>query len=304
MKFWLYSILFITMIINSNAIYANNYCEINQYHVISCSIPKHYYKQSFTCLNTNCSINLENQQTHQKLNFPNNENIIILEKHIEIQSILANPEIIKKLCSEEISETTFKKLLPYLKNKSNFLSIHITPKNPNSLLDSYNKEIESQNIIHECIYQKTTLIDNWVITTHQLKKYCKEEINNEKECSEISLEKTSFISYIFSNPNIKTLPYLITIFIIASILGYIYLLGREIKNEKKSKSFFKINKIKIILTLLLLVPLSYCIGQLLSIIISIKYSYSTSITITVLSFIASIIITLTLSSIIEYYIRK
>lgn len=304
MKFWLYSILFITMIINSNSIYANNYCEINQYYVISCSIPEQYYKQSFTCLNTNCSINLENQLTHQKLNFPNNEHSIILEKHIEIQSVLGSPEIIKKLCSEEISEATLKKLLPYLNNKSNFLSMHITPKNPNSLLDSHNKDTESQNIIHECIYQKTTLIDNWVITTHQLKKYCKEKINNGKRCSEISLEKTSFISYIFSNPNIKTLPYIITIFLIATILGYLYLLGREIKNEKKSKSFFKINKIKIILTLFLLVPLSYCVGELLSIIISIKYSYSTSITITMFSFIASIIITLTLSSIIEYYLKK
>ncbi len=281
------------------------FCSAESKFIVECTLPEQYFIQSFTCLNTNCTTRIENQITHQNLIIPNKNTSIILQKQINLKELQGQYTILPKLCEEKMSKATLEKIISKinssLNEKNQTISFHMKPKEISKVLDAYSKEEKTQKILHECLIQKTILIDNWIIETKEAKPYCKQELDKEKHCIEITIKKNSFLIYLFSNPNKYSIPYLISLFLILIIIGHNILVFREMKNHSKRNEIFKITNFKLIFILTSIIPLTFLIGNIIHIIFYELLLKINPYLIVLISFLISIIITIILSVIVEYY---
>ena len=284
--------------------------EINPY-IVQCTIPKQYFIQDFTCLNSNCSIRIENRETHQNLLIPNKKTSILLQNYIELKHIYPHIEILNTLCKEQFSSSVLSKISLIIEEKnttheSKFSGekLLIQPLNYNTV-DEYTLQLEKDiKQLDECYITKITIYENWIVTSKEKKTYCEIQFNSENSCYETIIKKGSFLNFIFSNPNSTTLPYVLFIFLFLSLVGSSFLFTKNLKKEKKIKQFFTITKTKILIKLILFVPILHSIGFILNYLVNVKYYFYISNTMQMIITIISILIIYLLSSLIEFIINK
>lgn len=290
-------LLILILIFTVNSAYST-YCSQNtDEYILKCTIPEKYFKQSFTCLNEDCSIKLEviDKET-QKIIFPEKESII-LKNYIELKDIYKNLNILKDLCEEKISQNTINninnKLDTYFSTKWNFYS------NEKILIMPYNKDNE-ENIIFKqkntfedaqnCYQTYYEIEENWIYERKERKEYCTLEFNNNKNCFENKILITKFISMMITKPSKIPLEYNMITISILIITIIIMILFYHLHKNNEIEKFFKPKKEKLIIKITLIIPALYFIGIIIKKltdknIIQITYGFMETILIIIIIFI-------------------
>ncbi|MFH1664279.1 MAG: hypothetical protein ABH986_05780 [archaeon] len=231
--------------------------------ILGCTIEENILDQNLYCLNQTCDLNLS-KDSRSNYFYLNNQNSISYaaismdEEGVGISYTWFSEENrldyseefflgLELICKENLDD-----LKPILgekieewRNREIFVS-------GNLIFELYSKEreqklTESRNSLEKCYYDDFERVGDWFVVAAATRDYC--YLSNEGRIGigpYYRISDTEFIKFLLSNPNIKTIPYLLAyiLFIVIFVGGLIYLYKR-----KELEKFFKPTKLHLILVL-------------------------------------------------------
>lgn len=308
--FFVISILFSSIVI-SNA--ANTCSQESDEYVLKCTIPEKYFSQDFTCLNKDCSLRLKNKYGSFLEFYEGNKLItIILRNNIELNDINQNLKILNAICEEKFSNEELNKLQSELNDYFEYNWRYFSgeklvvetysKKKEDSLLQ---KQKESKKSLEQCYEVKYEKVGNWLISSKQKKPYCDLTYQNENECFTTQVSYSKFATFLIFNPSEATLLYVLYIAIAITILYMLTRLVKDYRKIKKLKKFIKIDKNKIIITAILIVPFTYIYGMIIKYFVNRNY-YAPFLdpTLGLLLTILGVLVIYLIASIIDHHHKK
>ncbi len=262
-KLLLLTILFVFALSLSNSVWACSPAQPTV--VIKCDIEDSFFQQNTTCINDDCSVNVsKNQYGELYLNVQDSRDRIYINERYGIQFYSFHRQ-------EDTS--SYSQLLPHLDSvcvenlkdiepiftqevqnwmstqKGYFLGGDLIFE-PYSI-DRESELIESKNAYGNCHYEDFKKVGNWFVVTETSRDYCHLTGGGGGMCPRATKSHLQFFTFLLTNPNVNTLPYLfgylIAVGIAISFIVYLF-------KRKELKQFFKPSKFNVIFTLILGIP--------------------------------------------------
>ena len=236
-------------------------------YVLKCTFKKDLYERDFMCLDLNCSDKIYGYDEDVViLEISDYKSIIVYNGIVNLQDITGYTKYLRQLCEERISDS----FLGFLNRKIRDYDLGTNLYSGEKIIilpysaENYEKAMgrtESNSNLLDCYENEVETSAGWLIESRKLRSYC--EISEEGSCISAVVNKWEFLKFLINDKSALAMKYLLTILLGFGVVMGIFGFFVHLIENRALHDFFKIDKYKLIITLIIMIPLSYVFGYLL-----------------------------------------
>ncbi|MDA3856609.1 MAG: hypothetical protein PF569_10225 [Candidatus Woesearchaeota archaeon] len=226
-------------------------------YIVKCNIPAKFFKQSFTCLNDNCSYKFENQGEVLVSTSLNDSNYVF-KNFFRLEDIDYNLDLIDNICEDSISDSTIEMISNELSLQKKIYvddELVIFPIQEDYLKTFNVKESKYNLNFKNCYDIDSENFDGWMFETREFRDYCYLDDLNETQISQ-----RKFFVYLVKNPSSYIFYYFVLFMIFSFSLLILHRFKIDLYRKGILKRFFRIDRTKLRVFGILFLPFMYVWG--------------------------------------------